>query len=110
MRSPGCPVVAAWQGVVSVCGHETAEAFGYYQRYVLEPLIEVLRIAFSPAKTGYYIKDIYRDLPHEVTTGLEELFKVADISEFKQKISQADELFERGARLINSTRQAHPRS
>jgi predicted nucleotidyltransferase len=86
------------------------EAFGYYQRYVLEPLIEVLRIAFIPAKTGYYIKDIYRDLPHEVTTALEELFKVADISEFEQKISQADELFERAVRLINSTRQAHPRS
>jgi hypothetical protein len=46
------------------------EAFGYYERYVLQPLVEALRLAYAPRRSDYYVKDIYRDLPAEVTAEL----------------------------------------
>src|SRR6266536_1721746 len=75
------------------------EAFGYYHTYVLQPLVWVLRMAYSPAWSGdyYYIKDIYRHLPPDITKQLEELYKVAAISDFEARIRKADELFEAAA-------------
>jgi predicted nucleotidyltransferase len=69
------------------------EAFGYYERYVLRPLVEVLRIVHVPRKSDYYIKDIYRDLPEDITRELEGLYQVPDISAFEARLEIADGLF-----------------
>jgi predicted nucleotidyltransferase len=73
------------------------EAMGYYLRYVLTPLIEVLRIAHAPARTDYYIKHIYRDLPPEITAQLDELFSVAGVEECDAKLRHAERLFAQAA-------------
>lgn len=69
------------------------EAFGYYERYVLRPLVEILRLAWAPRKSDYYIKEIYRDLPEEITRELEALYKVPDVDAFSGKLEAADRLF-----------------
>lgn len=69
------------------------EAFGYYERYVLRPLVEVVRIAHIPRKSDYYIKDIYRDLPQDITQELEGLCQVPDIRAFEARLETADGLF-----------------
>jgi predicted nucleotidyltransferase len=69
------------------------EAFGYYERYVLRPLVEALRIAHAPRKSDYYVKDIYRDLPPDITRALEGLYQVSDISAFEARLEVADGLF-----------------
>ncbi len=70
------------------------EAFGYYERYVLQPLVEALRLAYAPRKSDYYVKDIYRDLPAEVTEELEHLYQVPDLEAFRSKLERADLLFQ----------------
>jgi predicted nucleotidyltransferase len=69
------------------------EAAGYYRRYVLDPLIEALRIAYAPTMTDYSIKHIYRHLPPNITSQLEDLFKVGSVGEFDSKLVHADALF-----------------
>jgi predicted nucleotidyltransferase len=83
------------------------EAFGYYERYVLQPLVEALRLAYAPRKSDHYVKDIYRDLPAEVTAELERLYRVPDLEAFRSKLERADLLFQSAVdRLSGSSGQA----
>jgi hypothetical protein len=70
------------------------EAFGYYERYVLRPLVEVLRLAYAPRKADYYVKDIYRDLPAEIVGELETLYQVPGLEAFESRLKVADRLFQ----------------
>jgi len=69
------------------------EAFGYYERYVLRPLVEALRLAYAARKRDYYIKDIYRDLPAEIVGEREMLYQVPDVEAFDSRLGVADRLF-----------------
>jgi hypothetical protein len=40
------------------------------------------------------VKDIYRDLPAEVTAELEQLYQVPDLEAFRSKLERADLLFQ----------------
>jgi hypothetical protein len=48
--------------------------------------VEVLRIAHIPRKSDYCIEDIYRDLPQEITRGLEGMYQVPDVSAFEARL------------------------
>lgn len=71
------------------------EALVYYHRWVLEPLLEVSRIAYQPTKTEFGLKHVYKDLPSEVTDELESLFVLNSVEELPAKLQQADSLFEK---------------
>ncbi len=53
---------------------EFLEAFGYYHRWLLSPLIEALRMRYTPLHPDYYIVHISRHLPADVLRRLEDLF------------------------------------
>ncbi len=72
------------------------EALGYYHSEVLEPLIELLRLRYCPAKRDYGLKHLYTDLPGELTKQLETLYSVVTLNELSAAVSQADELFREG--------------
>lgn len=88
------------------------EAFGYYDRYVLGPLVEVLRLAYAPRKSDYYVKEIYRDLPEGITRELEGLYQVPDVSAFPARLEAADRLFRAAIGRVVTSRpgQAGPAS
>ncbi|MBD3917548.1 hypothetical protein H8B09_02180 [Paenibacillus sp. PR3] len=69
------------------------ESFAYYQRYVLQPLVELIRIYHTPI--GYYMHLIHisRDIPQDVLAELEPLYKVNSAEEIGLKIEQATEMF-----------------
>ena len=69
------------------------EAFGYYHRWLLTPLIEVLRMRYTPLHPDYYIVHISRHLPVEALRRLEDLFKVNEIAEIGAKTEQARQFF-----------------
>ena len=73
---------------------EFLEAMMYYQKWILEPLVELLRIKYIPRKRDYHFKHISRDLPKEVVRQLEDLCKIQSMEEIKQKVESATELFE----------------
>jgi predicted nucleotidyltransferase len=65
------------------------EAVGYYQKFVITPLIELLRIKYKPINYNYYIVCISKHLPRDVTLQLEELYKINSINDISVYIEQA---------------------
>jgi hypothetical protein len=61
------------------------EAFGYYHKWLLSPLIEVLRMRYTPLHPDYYIIHISRHLPVDVLRRVEDLFKITTLTEIETK-------------------------
>lgn len=76
------------------------EVVVYYHRWVLDPLVEVLRMAYQPTKTEFGLKHIYRDIPEDTAIQLEDLFRLNTVKEMPEKLRQADQLFARAVQLI----------
>ncbi|MFA7673218.1 MAG: hypothetical protein WCY62_05130 [Clostridia bacterium] len=66
------------------------EAFAYYQRYVIEPLIFLLRLIHTPAYTDYGYIHISQHIPKEMSEKLEYLVKASSLNDIKNKISEAE--------------------
>lgn len=69
------------------------EAIGYYQKFVMAPLIELLRIKYKPINYDYYIVSISKHLPKEMLRKIEELYVVSSLDELNQKIQISYDLF-----------------
>ena len=90
-------LTAAWWRRVLVLkeverGH-LLEALGYYHTEVLDPLTELLRLRYCPAKRRYGLKHVYTDLPSEIVKKLEALYGVVTLSALPAAVKQADGLF-----------------
>lgn len=71
------------------------EAYGYYVKWCLMPVVELLRIKYCPTKAGFWIKHIERDLPADVITELESLFQVTSLTDIQQSTKKAAEIIAR---------------
>jgi hypothetical protein len=69
------------------------EALKYYNEFVLDPLVELFRIRYSPTKRAFGLKHIERDLPRSVLQTLEDLYKINSNFEITTKLKAANELF-----------------
>lgn len=69
------------------------ETFLYYQHWLLEPLVELIRIKYQPTKSDFYLKHISLDIPREIIEQLEGLFKVASVEDIMKQKQKANELF-----------------
>ncbi len=81
---------------------EFLEAFGYYQKWLLEPLIEVLRMQYTPLHPDYFIVHISRHLPSHVLHRLEALFQVNSVAEIESKHQEALKFFEETVAALTS--------
>lgn len=72
---------------------EFLEAFGYYHKWLLTPLIEVLRMKYTPLHPDYAIVHISRHFPPEILIQLEDLFKVNSVAEIGIKSLEALRFF-----------------
>lgn len=70
------------------------EAFGYYHKWLLMPLIEALRLRYTPLHPDYYIVHISRHLPPPILARLERLFQVGSLAELAAKRAEALAFFE----------------
>ena len=75
------------------------EAYAYYNRYVLEPLIDLLRLIYTPAYADYHLVHISQHIPADERERLEYFAQISSLDDIEQKIPQAgrwfDELVER---------------
>ena len=69
------------------------EAYAYYNRYVLEPLIDLLRILNTPANAHYYLIHISHHIPREYVNRLERFARVSSLDDIKSRVSEAKEWF-----------------
>ena len=70
------------------------EAYAYYNRYVLEPLIDLLQLIHTPAYADYYLIHISRHIPGQDRERLEFFAQIASLEDMEAKIPQAAEWFD----------------
>ncbi len=70
------------------------EAFGYYHKWLLQPLIEVLRMRYTPLHPDYYIVHISHHLPSSILAQLENFFQIGSLAELAAKSKLAKALFD----------------
>ncbi|MCD4706534.1 MAG: aminoglycoside 6-adenylyltransferase [Candidatus Sabulitectum sp.] len=81
------------------------EAYGYYQRWLLAPLIEILRMLYTPLHPDYHIVHISRHLPDDILMRLEELFKINSVTEIEAKSKEALLFFNETLAELNTNSQ-----
>ena len=59
------------------------EALHSLHIYVLEPLVELLRLHYVPRKGDYHLKDIAHDLPEGMVKTLEDLYRVTSLEDIE---------------------------
>jgi len=69
------------------------EALIYYQKYVLNPLVDVLRITHTPFQADSFLVHASRDFPAGVVLTLEHLYGVKNVQDIADRIELADEWF-----------------
>lgn len=69
------------------------ESLAYYHRYVLHPLVDVLRIVHTPLQSDCFLVHATRDFPADVVSMLETLYAVRTVEDIAEGIKQAEDLF-----------------
>ena len=69
------------------------EAYAYYNRYALEPLIDLLRLIHTPASANYYLVHISHHVPSDERERLEYFAKISTLDEIAEKTSEAGDWF-----------------
>lgn len=69
------------------------EAHTFYMNNTLRPLVEALRIKYSPFHYNFRTHYIYYDLPPEVVKRLHSLTYIADSKELRKRRAEAEEWF-----------------
>jgi predicted nucleotidyltransferase len=69
------------------------EAYAYYNKYVLEPLIDMLRLIYTPAHADYYLIHISQHIPEQAVKKLEFYAKVSSLEDIAEKTKSAESWF-----------------
>lgn len=71
------------------------ESLIYYQKFVLHPLVEVLRVVYTPLQADCFLVHATRDFPDDVVSDLEHLYGVKTVQDIAERIDLAHNLFEK---------------
>lgn len=72
------------------------QSFAAYQKYVLMPLVELIRLKYIPTKSGYNLAGISGDnIPQPIIKQLEDLYKISSIEDIKKKMKIANKLYQK---------------
>mgnify|MGYP001612784740 CR=1 FL=1 len=69
------------------------EALIYYHKWIMAPLVEILRIKYRPLTRDYHLTHISDHLPIKEVKKLEELYKVYNLKDIDQKTRKAIQWF-----------------
>lgn len=70
------------------------EAYVYYNRYVVEPLIDLLRLKYTPSHAHFHLIHISSHIPENDRIKLEYFLKISSLEDISRKIPEAQEWFE----------------
>jgi len=70
------------------------EAYAYYNQYVLNPLIDLLRLLYTPANTDYYLCHISHHIPADAREKLEWFAQIASLGDIAAHMEPAREWFD----------------
>lgn len=83
------------------------EALSYYIGYTLRPLVEALRMKYTPWHYRFFTTYIYHELPREVNDRLKRLFFVSDTAALKKCREEAEVWFWETARSLDVSDRGH---
>lgn len=69
------------------------EAFAYYQKYACQPIVNLLRIIYTPRHIEYGLVHISDHFPKETINKIEVLYKVSSLDDIKNNLQYANKLF-----------------
>jgi len=69
------------------------EAYAYYNRYLIEPLISLLRLTYTPSHADYYLVHISSHLPSDQVDKLTSFLQVQSLEDIEFKSTRAVEWF-----------------
>ena len=70
------------------------DALPYFQRFTLAPIVELLRMQYSPGRYNFNLRYIYLDLPEEWVGRIEPLFFLQPGKDFEEKFQTAQQLYQ----------------
>ena len=71
------------------------EAYSHYNHYVLEPLIELLRLIYTPVQADYGFCHISQHIPTDERERLEYFTRIGSLDDINEKIPQAAKWFDK---------------
>jgi predicted nucleotidyltransferase len=71
------------------------ESYAYYNRYVIEPLVMLLRLKYTPLYPYHYLLHISMHLPQTVVSRLEELIQVSTLDEMEIAMKKSEEWYQK---------------
>ena len=77
------------------------EAYTYYNRYILEPLIDLIRLIYTPAYADYYLIHISQHIPETEREKLEYFAQINSLDDMAKKIPQASSWFDELAKKVD---------
>jgi len=78
------------------------EAYAYYNRYVLEPIITMLRLIFTPAYSDYHLEHISQHIPEAEKQRLEYFAQLGSLEDILERIPLAGEWFDELDKILQS--------
>ena len=66
-----------------------AEAYCYYKRYVVEPLVDVLRLIYTPHHADYHLLHISRHIPTPELERLESYLRIGSLEDIEKKTQES---------------------
>ena len=87
--------------ITKIKRNDFLEATAYYHKWILGPLVELLRVKYAPYKRDYYLKHVSRDLPKTIVKKLEHLYRITSLNDMARKIRIAQKLFNETLQSIN---------
>lgn len=69
------------------------EAYAYYNKYVIEPLVILLRLKYTPLYPYHYLLHISQHMPNEVITRLNHMLQINSFDEMCSCMKEAEEWY-----------------
>jgi hypothetical protein len=69
------------------------EAYRYYEVYVRRPLIDMLRLIYTPRHYEYGYTHLTEHFPKKVVEELEELYVITNVADIEANLEKADEIY-----------------
>ncbi len=69
------------------------EAYAYFGRYVLEPLVKMLRLKYTPLYPNNYLLHISNHIPKEDVRHLEDIMRYSNVKEIQQSLEKAQKWY-----------------
>ncbi len=70
------------------------ESYAYYNKYVIEPLVMLLRLKYTPLYPYHYLLHISKHMPQTIVSRLEKLIQVASLDEMEISMKKSEMWYE----------------